>query len=830
MLKINNDSKTNTIGSWQESFIPNYPDRIEKAKKRLRIPPEICLERARAEMQAYEEYKNEPRIIQRARILETYLRDKTIFILEDELIVGNICSKHRGSQISGEIMSHFIDVELDDPVKDFEARRFDRHIVSPDERKELREVLLPYFKGKAFGDFQLKRVDTEVREKTYPTSSSCPHITNIGDLSMNRDVGHQMANYEKVLYKGLKGIREEVEWHKAQLDKQYTHYGIKSRKDFYEAVLITLDAAIAYGQRYAKLSRKMALQEVNPRRKHELERIAEICDRVPANPARNWWEALQSVWMLHVLVWCELSGWVHCFGRFDQYMYPFYKKSVTEGSMNDEEALELLECFWIKTAEFTQLTRYEMSVYTTGQGLSQALVIGGQTHDGKDACNAVTMLCLEAEEQVGTVQPETAIRIWEGTPDEYLRKTAEVIRLGRGKPKFIGDRKGIQMVSKAYPDRTLEDWRDYAVLGCTETDLPHITMGNLYEGISSTPKLLELVLNNGKCAICGKQIGPHTGDPRKFESIGAVRQAFRKQVFYWMEYLAKGIKVLKEGQAIMLPAPFSSSLSEGPLYKGLDITQGGTWYTNYGVFLAGLADTADSLGVIDTLIYREKKITWDELLSAVNDNWSGHENLRQLCINNVPKYGNDNDYADDWGSWVMDTWYDSVDWINTRKDLLPYWGGSYLGATNIAVINVVLGEMVGALPNGHIYPKPQAETLSPVQGMDKKGPTAVIKSVSKLPTHRFALGGAINLRLSPQLVATDNDLNNFVSFLRTIEELGIYHVQFNVISSDLLRKAMKEPENYRDLMVRVASYCTYFTDLAIEQQLDILNRTEHQDW
>lgn len=831
MAEISDEKRSNTVGSWQESFIPTYSDRIKKAKDRLLLTPEICLERARAEMKAYEQYKDEPRIIQRARVLETYLREKTIFILEDELIVGNICSKYRGSQISGEIMAHFLDIELDDPVKDFEARRFDRHIVSPDERKELREVILPYFRGNTFGDYQMKTVDAEVREKAYPTTSPCPHIPNMGDVSMNRDVGHQMANYEKVLHKGLNGIKKEVAWYKSQLDEPYSHYGIKSRRDFYEAVLITLDAAIEYAVRYANLAREMAAREANPKRKKELDRIAEICERVPANPARDWWEALQSVWMMHVLLWCELSGWVHCFGRFDQYMYPFYKKSVMEEcSTTRDEALELLECLWIKTAEFTQLTRYEMSVYTTGQGLSQALVIGGQTFDGKDACNEVTMLCLETEKQVGTVQPETAMRIWEGTPDEYLKKASEVIRLGRGKPKFIGDRKGIQMVSKAYPDRSLEDWREYAILGCTETDLPHITMGNLYEGISSTPKLLELVLNNGKCSICGKQIGPLTGDPRGFESIGAIRQAFRKQVFHWMEYLARGIKVLKEGQAKMLPAPFSSSLAEGPLQRGVDITQGGTWYTNYGLFLAGLADTADSLGVIDTLIYREKRITWDELLSALKTNWDGYENLRQLCINSVPKYGNDNDYADNWASWVMDTWYDSVDWINTRKDLIPSWGGTYLGATNIAVINVVLGEMVGALPNGHIYPKPQAETLSPVQGMDKNGPTAVIRSVSKLPTHRFALGGAINLRLSPQLVATDNDLNNFVAFLRTIEELGIYHVQFNVISSNLLHRAMEEPENYRDLMVRVASYCTYFVDLAKEQQLDILNRTEHQGW
>ena len=239
---------------------------------------------------------------------------------------------------------------------------------------------------------------------------------------------------------------------------------------------------------------------------------------------------------------------------------------------------------------------------------------------------------------------------------------------------------------------TIEDWREYAVLGCSSTDLPHITMANNGgEGLNNVAKLMELVLNNGKCALCGKQIGPLTGDPRTFESMAAVRQAFREQVFYWMKYLVKGTKELKENQSRLFPAPFSSSLSEGPLQKGIDITQGGTWYTTYAAFLAGLADTADSLGVIDKLIYRDKKITWDQLLEAIKANWQGYENLRQLCINSVPKYGNDNDFADEWAVWVMDTWQDSIDWINTQRDLLPHWGGKWLGKTTVGPTNVPNG-------------------------------------------------------------------------------------------------------------------------------------------
>lgn len=831
MAIVLGNKKVENVGSWQEYFIPSLSERIKKAKKRVSGRLEICLERARAEMKAYEQYKNEPRVIQRARVLETYLKEKTISILEDELIVGNITSKFRGQAFSGEVMSRFMSAELDDPLKDFSIRPYDPFIISTEERKELQQIILPYFKGKTHGDYALRKVDDELKEKAYMGLSTCSHIPNIGDPSMMRDAGHQMANYEKVLYKGLKGIREEVMWNMKQIDKPYMHFGKKEKRDFYEAVLISLDAAIAYAKRYADQAREMAAQEVNPTRKKELQRIAEVCEQVPLNPARGWWEALQSVWMIHVLMYCELTGGMHCFGRFDQYMYPFYKKSVIDDkTMSREEALELLECFWIKINENAMLTDFLASRYTVGQGLSQTLVIGGQTRDGKDGCNEVTMLCLEAEEQLSVIQPETAMRLWELTPERYLRKAAEVIRLGRGKPKFIGDRKGLQMMAKAYPDRSIEDWREYAIVGCTEADLPHITMGHLYEGNINVAKLLELVLYNGKCSICAKQIGPLTGDPRRFESMAAVRQAYREQVFYWMKYLAKGITVLKEIQSSRLPAPFASSLAEGPLQQGIDIFSGGTWYSLYGLLLNGLANTADSLAVIDKLIYRDKKITWDQLIEALKANWKGYESLRQLCVNSVPKYGNDNDFADDWAAWVMDTWYDSIDWINTQKELLPYWGGKYVGATNVGTTNVMFGETTGALPDGHIYPKPLADTISPVQGMDKKGPTAVIKSVSKLPTHRFAMGGVLNLRLSPQLVATDKDLDNFVSFLRTIEELGLYHVQFNVISSDLLRKAMNEPENYRDLLVRVASFVAYFVELAKETQLDIINRTEQQGW
>jgi pyruvate formate-lyase/glycerol dehydratase family glycyl radical enzyme len=824
--------KKEDVGSWQQVFVPTCSERIKKAKKRAIREMEFCLERARAHMRAVEEYKNDPMVIQRARIFERYLKDKSVNILEGELIVGNVTSKVRGGSFAPE-MVNFVDKELDDPVRDFQVRPLDKFMVTSEQRKELREELIPFFKGRTLGDVILKRVDQEVKDKAFSETACDPHIPVIGDLSMTKDLGHQVVNYEKVLYKGLQGIRKEVEYYMAELEQPYIRYGKEEKRNFYKAALITLDAAMSYVKRYASLARKMATEENNPGRKKELERIAQNCEHVPIHPARDWWEACQSFWMIHLLTLCEVWNVGNMPGRFDQFMVPFYKKSVMEEKrLTRDEALEILECVWIKFNEWAYILSYDVATYQPGQALSQTVTLGGQKHDGSDACNEVTLLCLDAEEQVGLPQPDVAMKLWEKTPHEYVKRASEVIRLGRGKPKFISERKAVQMAAKSHPSLSPGDLHECCVQGCTELAMPHISMLHSWEGFCVMPKVLELVLSNGKCVLCDKQIGPATGDPRSFSSMAALQNAYKEQLHYWMKLMVKGIKVVKEAQSEMLHVPFCSALSEGPLQKGRDLVEGGAWFNNCGVFAAGLADTADSLTVIDKLIYRDKAVTWEQLLRAIKDNWEGHEHLRQLCLKGVPKYGNDDDYADGWAIWVMESWYDCLDWINNQRELAPkaFPEGSYLGAGMIGQSNVIFGPAIGALPNGRANPQPIAECNSPFPGVDRNGPSAVIRSMSKLPTQRFALGGLLNLRISAQQVATDSDIEKYAAFLRAIEELGIYHTQFNVVSSDLLRKAMKDPEKYRDLLVRVASYMAYYVELTKEMQLDIISRTEHQGW
>ncbi len=821
------------VGSWQQVFKPLRSERVQKARERVRKEAEICLERIRAEIAAHDRHRGEPSIIQRAHFLETFLRDKTTLIQEDELIVGTVGSKPRSAFVTTANIGS-VAAEMDDPVKDFSVRPYDKIMIHPEERKELREKIIPAVNGASLSllEYNLKNVDREILEHAAPGVSSCPHIPIIGDVSMTREAGHMFLNFDKVLCVGLKGIKDEVRTKLAEVDQPYHQFDRQQRKEFYQSVLITLNAATEYFQRYAALAREMAAKEASLKRKKELGHIAEVCERVPENPARDWWEALQSVWFVFSLSWMEHATFaIHFLGRIDQILYPFYKKTVEEEKrMSREEALELLECFFVKFNEPAWALNYEWSQWATGQGLAQTMVVAGQTREGKDACNEVTLLVLEAMEQLRLNQPEFAMRIWEGTPEKYLKKAAELVRLGLGFPKFMGDKKAIEMAARAYPDLTIEDWRQYAVAGCSEIGLPYITMDNGYEAIALASKWVELVLSNGKCAICGNQIGPATGDPKTFQTMDQVKDAYRRQVFYWGEYMARAETVFKEHQSQWYPAPFCSAFAEGPLDRGKDITRGGAWYTLYGCLLASIADAADSLGVIDKLIYRDRKITWKEMIDAVNANWEGHENLRQLCVNGVPKYGNDDDYADDWAIWVANVWADLIDWLNTRRDLTPRWGGRYLAGGLVAVSSTQFGELVGATPNGRKHPLPVADTCSPVQGVDRNGPSAVVKSFGKLPTHRWALGGLINIRLNPSLFTTDADLERFMAFIRTCEDLGLYHVQFNIVSAELLRNAMKEPSKYRDLLVRVASYVAYFVELSPNQQLDIIRRTEQQGW
>lgn len=828
-MNTNKVKDINHVGVWQAHLKKQRSPRVQAAMDRAVVTPEICLEHARAEIAVNEKvHDTVSRTMKRALIFKEYLETRTITIREGELIVGNINSKQRGSTIVGDLYANFMAAELDHPVYDYSVRQFDRHIISDEERKELRDVIIPYFKGKTMADLIYSTEDEEIREYGFAVTSSCGEIPIFADLMVYQDAGHMLTNFEKVLTIGLKGIREEAEHFREVNSRRYIHFEKKEKEDFYNAVILCLDAAIAHAHRYADLAAEMAEKEEDETRKAELMQISRVMHKVPENPAETWQEALQSVWFTQMLVLCEQINYADSFGRFDQYMYPFYKKSVEEDKeITRAEALELLELFWVKAAEWTALYDYMTSSYQMGFSINQNLLIGGQKQDGTDACNEVTLLCLEAEEQAGLGEPDLAFRIWSGTPFKYIRKAAEVVRLGKGKPKFYGDKRALQMVRKAYPNISDEELRDYAVCGCVELLLPNVTQQHSYCGVCNVASILAQTLNNGKCPACGKQMGSATGDPRTFKTMEELKRAYEKQIYFWMEHLCKAVSAQLIAQGKWTPSPFCSSLLEGSLEKGKDLIHGGAWYTSYGLMIGGSVNAGNALAVIDQLIYREKRVTWDELLQALQDNWEGHEALRQMCIHQVPKFGNDIDFVDDYVAYVQNIWYDTIDWANTRRDFFPDYGGSFKGTSIMANTGSSLGAITTALPDGFIGGTPLADAMSPVQSTDVSGSTAVLKSTSKLPHDRYAMGALLNQRFTPQMLESEADIDNFASYLMAAEELGIFHIQFNIIDSELMKDAQLHPDNYRDLLVRVASYSAFFTDLDKRTQDDIISRTVH---
>lgn len=808
-------------------------DRVKKGIARvLKATPKFDLERAYAEMKVLKEYKDEPRVIQRARMFETFLNEKTILIHPDELIVGNVTNGLRAAPFFAEYYADFVEKEMDDPVKDFSIRQFDEFEITPEERKEIREEILPFFKDKCFQRHIFDHVmDEETRNKTCAMEGAYGTIPVCGQLMIQTDIGHTVVNYPKILKMGLKGIREEVVYHMEKSKESYI-VDKKAKADEYEAMLICLDAAMNYAKRYADKAREMAEAEVDAKRKEELLEIARVCEKVPAEPAETFREAVQSIVLIHIICWCEVINVSLGFARVDQYLYPYYKKSVLDDKeITKEEAIELLQCWFIKENEFNEIYNYDNAQTQMGFCKTIQMTLAGQTQDGKDAVNELSYVILDAEEQIGLQEPDFGVRVFDGTDRKYIKRVAELIRLGRGKPKFFFDNRAIECLKKEYPGLPVEDLREYATVGCVEQILPFSAQPDTFVMLCNVPKVIELTLNNGKCPITGDQLGPKTGDVHSFTSMGMFKKAFEEQLRYWVEIGCKSVKIQMDEQAKFSYSPFNSSLLEGPIQKGQDICNGGAWYTAYTVWFPGIGTAADALTSIDTLVFREKKVDWDELMTALAADWEGYEKLLAYDINRIPKYGNDDDYADENAVYLMDTWCDIVDDINTRTEFLPYYGGQYICSTIVGTSPTGMGGNVGALPGGRKKFAPLSDTSSPVQGMDKKGPSGVVKSNAKLPQQRMSMGNCLNQRISTQMMATDEDLEKFTDFIIGIgKENPICEIQINVISSDILKKAMDTPEDYRDILVRVASYQAYFVDMNPPCQLDIIHRTEQEEF
>jgi formate C-acetyltransferase len=613
----------------------------------------------------------------------------------------------------------------------------------------------------------------------------------------------------------MRGIKEEIESFKAQLKGDHQN----EKLDLYRAGLMVCDAAVAFARRYASLAEELAESATDSSRKAQLKKIAQVCRLVPEGPATNFREALQSVWFIQVIIQIESNGLAIALGRFDQYMYPFYRKDIDSGHMDRAEALNLLGCLFCKLSEINKIYSNEGARLLAGPAHGQTLTLGGILSGGEEGTNELSHLCLEADSAVRLVQPDLAFRVNDSTPQDLLLEFGEAVRSGIGKHKIFGDRLVIDSLIECGVDPA--DAREWGSLGCSEPVVCGMTNSWGNSGHLSLPKCLELALNNGRCRLTGKQLGPATADPRRFASFDDLMDAFRRQVEYFVARLVTYNNLLDRLHAELLPLPFVSLFISDCLARGMEFNAGGARYNFTSPLGIGLITAADSLAAVKKLVFGEKSMSMDQLIEALDRNFDGQEYLRQTLMNRAPKFGNDEDFADLLANEVLHVWADSLKGHTNPR------GGRWVPSLYTLTANIGFGERCGATPDGRKAREPFNDNISPVHGRARKGPTAVAKSVGKLDMVRIAQGAILNMRFSPSTLSGDEGLAKFADFMRGYVRQGGWHNQFNVVSTEMLREAQKHPEQYRGLVIRVSGYSALFTELSPEVQEDIIARVEY---
>ena len=784
----------------------------------LATTPKICPERARLITESWKETEGKPNVIRRALALEKILTEMNIFIRPGELIVGNHASEVRAAPLFPEFAVQFILDELDgNPVR-FDERPGERFLVSEADEKELREIA-SWWQGKTVTDYKYGLYPEEVWQAAYEIGAF--DLTPYGEGGGS---GHFIPGYPKVLNQGFSGIIAEAEaeikklkiWEPEALD----------RKSFLEATIISMKAAVKFARRFAELARRTAQQEADAGRKAELLKIAENCEQVPAGPARTFWEALQSLWFCHLIVQIESNGHSMSYGRFDQYMYPFYRSDIEQGRLNPEQAVELIECLWIKTAEINKLRSWAASRILMGYILFQNLTLGGQTSDGRSAVNDLSWLALEATANLKIAQPSVSARYWNGCPEDFLLKCCEVINIHRGgQPAMYNDE--VIIPSQLAVGISLDDAFDYGIVGCVEPGEGGKSrrLGVCY--LDNLLKVFELTLYNGRDHRTGIQLLTNPGgkDLATFESFEELMAAFKHQRQYYTRLGVTGINCVEKAFAELTPTPFVSSFVDDCIKRGKDVEWGGAHYNTSAAVGIGMANVGNSLAAVRKLVFDDKRVTGAQLKHALETDFEDNSTtptgpeLKQMLLSQ-PKYGNDDDYVDllvrESTDYVAKDMPNYVDWV----------GGRYGTLLNPITANIPFGELCGATPDGRQAGIPVAEGCSPAQGTDKKGPTAAVKSVAKLDHVACDSGTLLNQKFNPAALADLSGLRKLGALIKTYFDLKGMHIQFNVIDHKTLRAAQKSPEKYSDLIVRVAGYSALFISLEPAVQEDIISRTE----
>ena len=783
-------------------------------EKVLDEKPYIDAERAVLATQAYKENQNQPRVMVRALMLQKILENMSIYIEDKSLIAGNQATKNKNAPIFPEYTMEFVMNELDL----FEKRDGDVFYITEETKQQLRDIA-PFWENnnlRARGEALL------------PDEVSVFMETGVFGMEgkLNAGDAHLAVNYERILAEGLKGYEERTKKLKAALD--FTKPESIDKNVFYKAVLIVIDAVHTFANRYSKLAQDMALTEIDAKRKEELFEISRICAKVPYEPASSFREAVQAVWFIQLILQIESNGHSLSYGRFDQYMYPYYKKDIENGGLSEESALELLTCLWIKTLTVNKVRSQAHTLSSAGSPMYQNVTIGGQTTDKKDAVNELSFTVLKSVAQTRLTQPNLTVRYHANLNKKFFDECIEVMKLGFGMPALNND----EIIIPSFINWGVkeEDAYNYSAIGCVETAVPG-KWGYRCTGMSyiNFPRVLLCAMNNGVDLTSKKRFTKGYGYFTEMETYEDLLAAWDKTVREMTRYSVIVENAIDKASERDVPDVLCSALTDDCIGRGKTIKEGGAVYDFISGLQVGIANMADSLAAIKKLVYEEKKITKQQLWDAILDDFQSPENkkIQEILIEEAPKYGNDNDYVDNLVVEAYNSYLDEIKkYPNTRYQRGPIGGIRYGGTSSISA-NVGQGMGTIATPDGRNAFEPLAEGCSPAHNADKNGPTAVFKTVSKLPTEKITGGVLLNQKMTPQMLSTEENKQKLEMLIRTFfNRLHGYHVQYNIVSKETLIDAQKHPEKHKDLIVRVAGYSAFFNVLSKKTQDDIIGRTE----
>jgi formate C-acetyltransferase len=782
-------------------------ERVDRLRREsLDAKPFVSTERAELMTEFYRqntELGSEP--MRRAQAFRHLMEHKTVYIGPDELIVGEKGPAPKATPTFPELCCHSLqDLEI------LSSRENIPFAVSREARKIQRETIIPFWQGKSMRDLLFQEM-TEEWKAAYEAGI-------FTEFMEQRAPGHTVLD-SKIYHKGLVELEQDIQRSLLALDYLDDSEAYLKRQEL-EAMLVCADAMMRFAERHADKARELAQQERDPRRKAELERIAKVCSHVPAHAPRDLWEALQSYWFVHLGVTTELNTWDSFSpGHLDRHLLPFYKKGLDEGTLTREQAEELLQCLWIKfnnqpAPPKVGVTAEESSTYTDFCQIN----LGGITEDGSDGVNEVTYLILDVVEEMRLLQPSSSIQVSKKNPDRFIKRAVRIIRTGFGQPSVFNADLVVQELVRQ--GKSVADARNGGTSGCVETG----AFGKesyILTGYFNMPKILELTLSNGVDPRTGRKIGLETGDPAEFKSFEGVLAAYESQLKYFVDIKVRGNNVIERLYAMYMPAPFLSMLVDDCIVNGKDYHDGGARYNTSYIQGVGLGTITDAMTAIKYNVFDKKTLSMEALLTALKANFEGQESLRQLLLNKTPRYGNDDDYADGVMVDLFNAYFNAIDGRKNTK------GGTYRINLLPTTVHVYFGSVVGATPDGRRAQEPLSEGISPVQGADRHGPTAVLKSAAKMDHVRTG-GTLLNQKLNPSLLKDDEGLDKLVQLIRTYFRLDGHHIQFNVVDAATLHAAQENPGQYRDLIVRVAGYSDYFCDLGHTLQDEIIARTEHQ--